>query len=69
MTAAVVAELTGKHVRNLCLRSERRAAGSAAERGSGRLAAEAPVFSERLLCRAEQVSAEQLSPSVPAYTL
>lgn len=38
-------------------------------RGSERLAAEAPVLSERLLCRAEQVSAEQLSPSLAADTL
>ena len=69
-TAAVVAELSGRHVRNLCLRSEKRAAGSGAQRrGSGRLAAETPVLSERLLCRAEQVSPEQLSPSLEANTL
>lgn len=37
--------------------------------GSWRLAAEAPVLSERLLCRAEQVSAEQLSPSLEVNTL
>ena len=70
VTAAVVAELSGRHVRNLCLRSERRAAGSAAQRrGSGRLAAETPVLSERPLCGAEQVSPEQLSPSLEANTL
>lgn len=34
VTAAVVAELSGRHVRNLCLRSERRAAGSAAQRSA-----------------------------------
>lgn len=38
-------------------------------RGGGRLAAETPVLSERLLCRAEQVSVEQLSPSLEANTL
>lgn len=69
-TAAVVAKLSGRHVRNLCLRFEKRAAGSGAQRrGSGRLAAETPVLSERLLCRAEQVSPEQLSPSLEANTL
>lgn len=37
--------------------------------GSGRLSDEAPVFSERPLCRAEQVLAEQLSPSLEVNTL
>lgn len=67
VTAAVVAELTGRHERNLV--SEIWKASSWERRGSGRLAAEAPVLSERLFCRAEQVSAEQLSPSLEANTL
>lgn len=43
--------------------------GSKKPRGSEQRAAEAPVLGERLLCGAEQVSAEQLSPSLAVNTL
>lgn len=62
----LVAEQPGWHVRNLSLKGEQLGAEQGA-RGSGRL--KAPVLSERLLCRAEQVSAKQLSPSLEADTL
>lgn len=65
--AAAVSEVTRRHVRNPCpLRS---AAGAERAGKDVQPGAEAPVLSERLLCRAEQVSEEQLSPSLEANTL
>lgn len=43
--------------------------GAAAEQGARAKRAGTPVLSERLLCRAKQVSAEQLSPSLQVNTL
>lgn len=58
--SAVVAEQITLHVKNLCLRSERPSSWEREQREckevDGPLPAEAPVLSERPLCRAEQVS-------------
>lgn len=67
VTTALVAGLTGRHVRNLCVRFEWRAAVSGEESAEKR--AQTPVLSERLLCRVEQVSAEQLRSSLKTNTL
>lgn len=66
-SSRLVTKPTGRHVWNLCPRYEW--GGAAAEQRALVERTGTPVLSERLLCRAEQVSAEQLSPSLQVNTL